>query len=85
MTPKGNAGGEGGVPSRMDLLELDLDMRLTLLWAEVQHVEEWNLDVVSAFIRAAYGKGYVDALSEPKEDAGSLARDHGFRVPRRGE
>ena len=51
-------------PSRIDLLELDIDLRLTDLWREAGEITEWNLDVVAAFMRAAYGKGYCDALTE---------------------
>ena len=51
-------------PSRIDLLELDIDLRLTDLWREAADIQEWNLDVVAAFMRAAYGKGYCDALTE---------------------
>ena len=40
---------------------------------------EWSLEVVAAFMRAAYGKGYCDALTE--ERPGSLCADHGYRVP----
>ena len=32
-------------------------------------------------MRAAYGKGYCDALTE--ELPGSLCADHGYRVPER--
>ncbi len=68
-------------PSRIDLLELDIDLRLTDLWREVADVTEWNLEVVAAFIRAAYGKGYCDALTE--ESPGSLCVEHGYRLPER--
>jgi hypothetical protein len=68
-------------PSRIDLLELDIDLRLTDLWREAAGIEEWSLEVVSAFMRAAYGKGYCDALTE--EAPGSLCADHGYRVPER--
>ena len=68
-------------PTRIDLLELDIDLRLTDLWREAAEIEEWNLEVVSAFMRAAYGKGYCDALTE--DAPGSLCRDHGYRVPER--
>ena len=68
-------------PSRIDLLELDIDLRLTDLWREAADISEWNLDVVAAFLRAAYGKGYCDALTE--EAPGSLCHDHGYRVPAR--
>ena len=42
-------------PTRIDLLELDIDLRLSDLWREAVDVTEWNLEVVAAFIRAAYG------------------------------
>jgi hypothetical protein len=45
-------------PSRIDLLELDIDLRLADLWGEAIDVSDWNLEIVAAFIRAAYGKGY---------------------------
>ena len=68
-------------PTRIDLLELDIDLRLADLWREAADVQDWNLDVVAAFMRAAYGKGYCDALTE--ESPGSLCEDHGYRVPPR--
>jgi hypothetical protein len=70
-------------PSRIELLELDIDLRLADLWAEACGVSEWNLDTVAAFLRAAYGKGYCDALTE--DDPGSLCHDHGYRIPARSE
>ena len=68
-------------PSRIDLLELDIDLRLADLWREAGEIEEWSLDVVAAFMRAAYGKGYCDALTE--DAPGSLCEEHGYRVPER--
>jgi hypothetical protein len=68
-------------PSRLDLLELDIDLRLADLWRETAEVSEWNLDVVAAFLRAAYGKGYCDALTE--DATGSLCHEHGYRIPDR--
>src|SRR5436305_14785582 len=68
-------------PSRIDLLELDIDLRLADLWREAADIGEWNIDVVAAFMRAAYGKGYCDALTE--DDPGSLCHDHGYRIPAR--
>ena len=68
-------------PSRLDLLELDIDLRLADLWRETADVSEWNLEVVSAFLRAAYGKGYCDALTE--DAPGSLCYEHGYRIPGR--
>jgi len=66
-------------PSRIDLLELDIDLRLADLWRETADISEWNLDVVAAFIRAAYGKGYCDALTE--DSPGTLCLDHGYQIP----
>jgi hypothetical protein len=68
-------------PTRIDLLELDIDLRLCDLWREAADVNEWNLEVVAAFIRAAYGKGYCDALTE--ELPGALCEEHGYRMPER--
>jgi hypothetical protein len=68
-------------PSRLDLLELDIDLRLADLWRETADVGEWNLEVVAAFLRAAYGKGYCDALTE--DAPGSLCHEHGYRIPDR--
>ena len=68
-------------PSRIDLLELDIDLRLADLWRETAEISEWNLDVVAAFMRAAYGKGYCDALTE--DAPGSLCHEHGYRIPAR--
>jgi len=68
-------------PSRIDLLELDIDLRLNDLWREASEVTDWSLEVMAAFMRAAYGKGYCDALTE--DSPGSLCHDHGYRVPAR--
>jgi hypothetical protein len=68
-------------PTRIDLLELDIDLRLADLWREAAGITEWSLEVVAAFMRAAYGKGYCDALTE--ESPGALCADHGYRVPGR--
>jgi hypothetical protein len=68
-------------PTRIELLELDIDLRLSDLWREAADVSEWSLDVVAAFIRAAYGKGYCDALTE--EEPGTLCVEHGYRLPER--
>ena len=68
-------------PSRIELLELDIDLRLTDLWRETAEISEWNLEVAAAFMRAAYGKGYCDALTEEPE--GSLCHEHGYRIPAR--
>ena len=69
----------GRRPTRIELLELDIDLRLADLWTEAAEVEHWKLEVVAAFLRAAYGKGYCEALTE--SSPGSLCSDHGYRVP----
>jgi hypothetical protein len=68
-------------PSRVDLLELDIDLRLADLWREIDEIAEWNLEIVAAFMRAAYGKGYCDALTE--DSPGALCLEHGYRIPGR--
>ena len=70
-------------PSRIDLLELDIDLRLADLWREACEINDWSIDVVAAFMRAAYGKGYCDALTE--DAPGSLCAEHGYRVPTRSQ
>ena len=66
-------------PSPIELLELDIDLRIADLWAEIIEVDEWSVDVVVALMRAAYGEGYCDALTE--EEPGVLCRDHGDVAP----
>ena len=78
---KGTVFDMGKRPTRIELLELDIDLRLSDLWSEACGVAEWNLEVVAAFLRAAYGKGYCDALTE--DDPGSLCVEHGYRIPER--
>ena len=68
-------------PSRVDLLELDIDLRLADLWRELSEISDWNMEIAAAFMRAAYGKGYCDALTE--DSPGSLCEEHGYRIPDR--
>ncbi len=74
-------------PSKTERLELDIDLRLTDLWREIEDVafdEHWSQKqphCFAAFMRAAYGKGYSDAFTEERE--GSLCHDHGYRIPSR--
>jgi hypothetical protein len=67
--------------SRIDLLELDIDLRIRDLWDEAYQTTEWNLEKVASFLRAAYGKGYTSALVE--ETRGQLCSDYGYQVPSR--
>ena len=68
-------------PSQLELLELDIDTRMRDLWREAGLITEWKLDVVAVFMRAAYGKGYCDALTE--DCPGALCAEHGYKVPGR--
>ena len=67
------------LPTPIDLLELDIDIRMMQLWAEAASIKTWTIEEASIFMRAAYGKGYCDALAE--SERGQLCRDHGYRVP----
>ncbi len=70
----------GPTPSQM--LQLDIDMRLGAeLWAQVWEATDWTDEAFAAFLRFAYGRGYQDALTEPRR--GQLCLDHGLVVPRR--
>lgn len=67
--------------SQSDGLALDIDVRLRDLWAETEDVAEWDLEAVAAFMRAAYGKGYVDALGEvDRDERAKLCRENGYRL-----
>lgn len=69
-------------PNNYDSLSVDIDLRLRWLWDTVLEILDANdgltLEQVGAFIRAAYGQGWSDALNDPH---GKLAADNGFRVP----
>jgi hypothetical protein len=60
--------------SAVELLQLDVDVRLAGLWAELGRFDELTLEVVAAFLRAAYAQGYCDVLDE--ENPGELCRAH---------
>ena len=55
-------------PTRIDLLELDIDLRLADLWREAAGISEWSLDVVADFMRASVGN---DAAADARLDAES--------------
>jgi hypothetical protein len=67
---------------RAQQLEIDLDMRLANLWADiVEMFEEDSLEAVGAYIRAAYGAGYCDALREARDgEPEKLLVEHGYRL-----
>jgi hypothetical protein len=71
-------------PSRPeDLLYLDIDLRIGVDgWTQVWGIDDWDDEQLAAVLRFAYGRGYLEALTEPER--GKLCRDHGFAVPSRG-
>lgn len=79
-------------PSRTDLVALDIDERMSVLWGELMETPEVGLtdddevvrmtrkrllELMGAYMRAAYGRGYTDALV----DEGLLMKDHGYKMP----
>lgn len=68
-------------PTALDLLELDLDSRLLVLWFQAWDVGTWDLEILAPFLRVAYWTGYMEALTEKQR--GRLLRDHGQQIPPR--
>jgi hypothetical protein len=67
---------------KAELLNTDIDFRLTELWMQFNDIEEWTTEVIAAFLRAAYGRGYVDALEEERRgERGKLCADNDYRIP----
>lgn len=66
-----------------ELLELDIDTRLAdewrILWEDFPEIanEVHMREAIAVFMRAAYGRGYVDAL----KDKGKLMDLHGYARP----
>jgi hypothetical protein len=67
---------------RAQQLEIDIDMRLSKIWAEaVEMFEEESLQVVGAFMRAAYGAGYCDACREAEDgEPQQMLIEHGYKL-----
>jgi hypothetical protein len=63
-------------------LELDIDMRLASIWADaIEMFHEDALPTVGTLLRAAYGKGYTDALIEVRNDEPEkLLKEHGYVI-----
>jgi hypothetical protein len=64
-------------PTRVELLELDVDTRLADLWRLADQVEDWTLGRVAEFLRPAFVAGYMEAAQGDR----SLFTDHGYAVP----
>lgn len=67
----------------MDLLTLDIDLRMAEVWECIMEFgfEEDEMAAVASFCRASYAKGYGDAHSE--RDPGKLYFDNGYNLPRK--
>jgi len=68
-------------PDDVDLLQVDIDLRLGADFWESWWSAEAECEVLTVLARCAYGRGYTDALTE--ETRGELCRRHGLPVPRR--
>lgn len=68
-------------PSQQDLLYLDIDLRLFWLWIAAWETDTWTYQRLGTLLRAAYGSGYHDALTEAER--GQLCKRHGYGVPKR--
>lgn len=67
---------------KAERLEADIDYRIMELWAEFPPIENWDIVTAAAFMRAAYGRGYIDALEEEHlGQRAKLCRDNGYRIP----
>lgn len=73
----------------IERLALDIDLRLAFVWIEALDGTELDRLIggdgqlraeFGALVRAAYGRGYIDALREDREDRrAELHRTHGYR------
>lgn len=68
---------------RSDLLELDIDIRMHDLWADTEGIfTDTEIEKLGPFMRAAYGRGYCDALKEVNAgDAAKLCLDNDYPMP----
>jgi hypothetical protein len=75
------SGGRLQRPKASERLELDVELRLSSLWRDAADWRAWDDATLWAYLRLAYGTGYLDALTESTR--GKLCLDHGLRVPQR--
>lgn len=76
--------GQEREPTRREMVELDIDMRIADLWKELgfeKDLSDEERECIAVYMRAAYGKGYKDALEEDdREERGKLFLDNGYDV-----
>lgn len=69
-------------PTALDLLELDIDLRLVDLWKELdKFLPDHMVDPVAICLRVAFSRGYEEALTDPVP--GGFFIEHGYPVPER--
>lgn len=72
---------------RVQAVEVDIDCRIAALWVDtwapdgvLADLDEAQSAAMAAVARAAYARGYVDALQEDREGRrAELQRTHGYR------
>jgi hypothetical protein len=66
---------------RRERMEAAIDLRLADLYGHVAEMDDanWSHDAVLVFLRAAYAKGHVDALTE--QDPLEFHRSLGYKPP----
>lgn len=73
--------------TKIQVLEADIDKQIERVRDEMFQayaVDLCDIGFVAALMRAAYGKGLVDALEDP-EGAHTFIARHGYAVPATGE
>ena len=80
---------------KRESLKVDVDTRLLDIWevlwepghlADTLREDEGLATVIGSGLRAAYVRGYLDALQEESQGRrGELAREHGYREPYAGQ
>lgn len=74
--------GDSGVKkNRAEKLNDDIDWRLSDLMLQAFNEDNWDMESIIKYLRAAYGKGYIDAIQEPSNLRGKLCSDHGYSIP----
>ena len=72
------------VDTRLVLLEADIELRCAdlMMLALGQDLNDgWCFDSVTAYMRAAYARGYSDAMESPRPER--FFHDNGYQVPKR--
>lgn len=71
----------GREPERIELVEADIDVRLADAFSDAFAIRDWDFDLVAAYMRLAYGRGYTDRIKDMRAGT-NLLTAHGFAAPR---